>query len=191
MKRRINLLNILWTGLLWLLCCIPVVTVMASSMAAYNTVSGVLWGNDETVPAVFFSGFKRYMKRWILTFLPDALIIAWLVYVIMYLKGHGSGDAAITVLLVVVYAISAVFLGMNLCLTACGGRFGDGPVQLIKLSLFCTFSHPLRTLAAVAVACLCAGAVIFFVPLIVIVPAVFWYLQCRIWNPALKAYSTA
>ena len=64
-------------------------------------------------------------------------------------------------------------------------------MQLIKLSLFCTFSHPLRTLAAVAVACLCAGAVIFFVPLIVIVPAVFWYLQCRIWNPVLKAYSTA
>ena len=188
-KKHINYLNILWTGMLWILCCIPVVTLMASSMAAYNTVNEVLKGSDEGIAEEFFSGFRRYLKRWMLFFLPDALIVAWLIYIIIYLRDHGNGDAADTLLLATVYAISAVVLAINLCLTACGGRFGDGPVQLIKLSLFCAFSHPLRSAAAVAVTVMMAAAVVYCIPLIVIMPAALWFFQCLIWNGALKFYS--
>ena len=188
-KRRINYLNILWTGLLWLLCCIPLVTAVASSMAAYNTVSETLKGSDDTVLESFFSGFKRYLKRWILMFIPDTLIIAWLVYVMICLRNNGNADTTAGLLFAMVTVISAVFLGINLCLIACGGRFGDNPSQLIKLSLFCAFSHPLRTVASVACAVLMAAAVRLCVPLIVIMPGALWYIQSLIWNGVLKYYS--
>ena len=188
-KRQVNYLNILWTGLLWLICCIPVVTVIASSMAAYNTVSEILKGSDESAAESFFSGFKRYLRRWILMLIPDTLLIAWLIYVLITLRNNGSEDTAYTLLLVIVGIVSAVFLAINLCLIACGGRFGDGALQLIKLSLFCTFSHPVRSAAAVVCAVLMAGTVYLCVPLIIIMPAALWYIQCLIWNGVLKYYS--
>jgi uncharacterized membrane protein YesL len=188
-KRRINYLNIVLTGIIWLICCIPIATILSSSMAAYNTVSGILKGEDDPVSEVFFHAFKRYTKRWLAVFIPDALLIVWLIYVIIVLRGHGSGTTASVMLQAVVYVISAIFLGINLSLIACGGRFGDSPLQLIKLSLFCAFSHPLRSLAAVVTAVLMAAAVYLCIPLIIIMPAALWYVQCLIWNGVLKYYS--
>ncbi len=188
-KRRVNYLNIVLTGVLWLICCLPIATILSSSMAAYNTVSGAIKGEDDPVAEVFFRAFKRYTKRWLAVFIPDALLIVWLTYVIIILRGNGSGTTASMILQAVVYVIAAVFLGINLSLIACGGRFGDGPLQLIKLSLFCAFSHPLRSLAAVVTAVLMAAAVYFCIPLIIIMPAALWYVQCLIWNGVLKYYS--
>lgn len=54
--------DLVFANVLWLLCCIPVVTVGASTLGLFTVVNKLAAGEDYTVRTDFFKAFKRDFK---------------------------------------------------------------------------------------------------------------------------------
>ena len=74
-------IDIMYIGILWLLCCLPVITIGASSTAMYYTmVKSVRHGRGH-VSREFFGAFRRNFK---------AATLAWLVFLFLILLWLGN-----------------------------------------------------------------------------------------------------
>lgn len=54
-----KIFNIFWLSILWLLCCIPVVTIVASTIALYYVMLKLVKDEETTVTREFFHSFKQ------------------------------------------------------------------------------------------------------------------------------------
>ena len=54
-----KIFNIFWLSILWLLCCIPVVTIGASTIALYYVMLKLVKDEETTVTREFFHSFKQ------------------------------------------------------------------------------------------------------------------------------------
>ncbi len=66
--------------LLWLLCCIPIVTIGASTSAMYHVMMRIASGEDYRVCKGFFSTFKENFKTRFLLWLTVLLVFAFLFF---------------------------------------------------------------------------------------------------------------
>ncbi len=80
-----KLVDCVWLSILWVICCIPVFTIGASSSALYYSVHKSIRGNRGYTTSNFFSAFKNNFKQATLSGL------VWL-FVVLVL----TGDIAIT-----------------------------------------------------------------------------------------------
>lgn len=179
--------SILWTGILWLLVSLPVITIPAASMAAYHTISQVIRKDRGYLTQTFFRQFGKYLKKWITVSLLDLLILAWLLFDIIYLHGYGT-DFSRT-LSFITYGILAVYLSVNLRLFTFGSRFGGSRLEIFKLSVYATFRHVLTTLLLVLI----LGAGVFLVWLmpwsILVLPGILGYVTELVSEPVLQRYT--
>ena len=72
--------NILLINAMWLLCCLPVFTIGASTCAMYSVMMKLLRGKDPTVWTAFFRAFGQNFKHatyiFLLFLIPGAFILA-------------------------------------------------------------------------------------------------------------------
>lgn len=54
-----KIFNIFWLSILWLLCCIPVITIGASTIALYYVMLKLVKDEESTVTREFFRSFKE------------------------------------------------------------------------------------------------------------------------------------
>lgn len=55
--------NIIWLNILWIVCCIPVITIGASTSALYYMTLKMARDKDSEITAGFFNGFKMNFKQ--------------------------------------------------------------------------------------------------------------------------------
>lgn len=167
LKKKINLLSLLdgerpfWKALssgmdlvylsiLWLFCCLPVVTIGASSAALYDAVVHCCRRGEEGVLDRFFSTFRRELKRCILLWLPGiALIAVWCGSALFVLS---TGDGAMPTLLLANLIVTGILLwGALLWLFPSESRFTLSFGDCWRLALKLAFSHFPATLLLLAV----------------------------------------
>ena len=71
-----SLIDLIWAGLLWLLCSLPVITAGAASTALYYTVVKCIRHDRETVSKCFFHSFRSNFRQATLLWLLCLLYIA-------------------------------------------------------------------------------------------------------------------
>lgn len=71
-----KLVDSVWVSLLWLVCCIPVVTIGASTSALYYTVHKSIRGGRGYTTRNFFSAFKNNFRQ---------ATLSWLVWLVIFL----------------------------------------------------------------------------------------------------------
>lgn len=76
--------NLIVLNILWLLCCIPVITAGAATVAMYYTVFQYLTAEETSVFRPFFKGFRDNFKQATLLWIPSLLIGALLVLDVRY-----------------------------------------------------------------------------------------------------------
>lgn len=74
-----NLVDCLWVSILWLLCCIPIITIGAATTALYYTVHKSILGGRGYTTRNFFKSLKENFKPATLSWL--AVLAVWLVLV--------------------------------------------------------------------------------------------------------------
>ncbi len=83
MRTMMLITNLLCVNALWLLCCIPVITAGASTVAMYSVLHGYIRGEDEVVKP-FFRAFKENFRVvtpvWLVNFLIGAVMVAEIFY---------------------------------------------------------------------------------------------------------------
>ncbi len=179
--------SVLWTGILWLLASLPVITIPAASMAAYHTVSQVIRKDKGYLTQTFFRQLCRYVKKWLTVSFLDLLVLAWLLFDLIYLHGYGT-DFSRT-LTYITCGILAVFLAVNLRLFAFGSRFGGSRLEIFKLSVYATFRHILTTVVLLIVLGACVYVAWLMPWSIVILPGILVYIMSLVSEPVLRKYT--
>ncbi|MGN0416231.1 MAG: YesL family protein [Agathobacter sp.] len=105
-----KLVDCAWLSILWFLCCIPIVTIGASTTALYYTVHKSIRGNRGYTTRNFFGAFKDNFKPATLSWL--AVLVVWLVLVAdimitrqVLMKGSNMGMFFYFFLIVMLFAI--------------------------------------------------------------------------------------
>lgn len=155
--------------LLWILCCIPIFTIGASTTAMFYTSFKMLDNEDSYVTRCFFKSFKENFKQSTLLWL---LAVAILVFLWVDFRFYSSLDAGVMrfVGLVVFGFLLALYAIMMLYLFPYVSRFHCTFKQSLKVSLLLGIRHLPTTIfmaivdAAIVFVCLYYLILFMFMP---------------------------
>ena len=169
----VRVANMLIVSFYWLLCCIPVVTILPSCAALYHCVTRVVMGNGNGVTKDFFASFKGALKPG-LALSAILAVLGLLVYLgvrtgmqIWSTGVFGAVYMAAGVLIVFVGLTALVFIPPVL------SRFEGGMSMVIRLALYFSGRNLLRSVWYVLLLALAVAAIDFFPLLLLILPAVY------------------
>lgn len=174
-------------SLLWLVCCLPVVTIGASTTALYYTVNKVWKNGRGYVAEEFWGSFKMNLKPATLLWavLAAAMVIVQLNLGIVREKMPRNMGIFFTMLY---WFCLFIVWGIQLYAFPALSRF-DMPVGwILKLSIYMCFRHLGRTLVLLAIT-----AAAFFLAyqsllFIIILPFAAHYLYNYLLEPVLKIH---
>lgn len=186
--------TLVWINLLWLLCCIPVITVGASTAAMYRMVFN-LREDKSCKTADFFRAFASNLKQatliWLL--MPVVAFCLYLLY-----SAIGFYSARVLQLAVLAAFLCFLLIAMAVALYAfpltC--YFENTLSGTLSNALTLALSRPLRTLGAMALSLLPVAVFLFFrqafltllVVFVLIVPAVLSYAIAVILRPVFEPF---
>lgn len=74
-----KLANLLWLNILWLVCCIPIITIGASTSAMYYVTLKMIRNEESYIAKSFFKAFKQNLKQatlvWIIIIFASLLLV--------------------------------------------------------------------------------------------------------------------
>ena len=132
-------------NVLYILCCIPIITIGAAQAGLYTGVKVLLDKEDDSSCAkAFFRGFRAGFMKITVTWCLFLVILAALGYTSMtvYVLQQGYSNAPF-ILSVAALCIVALFQSLTSLFHA---RFDCTPWQLIRNAWFITLAHPLQSL---------------------------------------------
>jgi uncharacterized membrane protein YesL len=159
-------------NILWLLCCLPIVTAGASCAAFYYAFVKVLRGERGYIFAEFWKSFRLNLAKGIPLWIIFAVLLLLLSVnrnIAADIGGHYTSLFFICLYTFLFIIISAFALYAFPVLS----RFEMGVVQILKLSVYMTFRYFPSTLALLALGGAVAFAV-YFLPLLIFCVPVFW-----------------
>ena len=146
MQALSTLVDHILLNLLYLLCCLPVVTIGAAQAGLYTAQRALHGDTDDRTPtAAFFrgfcTGFLKVTAAWCMLAIPAALCA----YGIL----TAQSSAAQLICLVLLCLLSLPLTQLPLA----HARFDCTPAQLLRNSVYLTGRYPLQTIAACALLC--------------------------------------
>lgn len=169
-----RLINCVMVSILWLLCCIPVITIGASTAALYNTVHRSVLQEQESVwecfTKTFRQRFKKCTKYWLIMLL--LLVFFFVDWCATYVaKRVGNPLGGMNILCVIAMALILLWSIFLFCYLA---RFPKDKGHILKNSFFMMVGYlPQAVLIAAVTA--------------VLVVLVMWQAVCLFFAPALVA----
>lgn len=174
-----KLADCLILNLLWLLCCIPIVTIGAANTALYYTTQKVIRKEEGSVWSTYWRTFRSNFKQgtilWII-FLALLLLLGLDLYYAYILKGAIS---AMHVFCILLPFILMMVITWSVYCFAYIAHIEDRLGTVLKNCFLICISNPLRTLLLAAGYLLCLLLMIFvsFGPMLIfILPVAYMYL---------------
>lgn len=129
-------MNFLWNmiaiSVLWLICSIPIVTIGASSLAAYYAAAKCVRHHTGKVYAEFFSAFRKNFKQATVFTLVYLVVIALLVVDCVYIYSDASIPLAVLYLF---YFLVLIAFANAMVLFPCMSRFYMSNFRLFRQSV--------------------------------------------------------
>lgn len=169
----VRIANMMIVSFYWVLCCIPVVTVLPASAALYHCVKCVVMGSGSGVSRDFFRAFKGALRPGVLlTVVTEAVgaLICLGIYTGLQIWDAGIFGAAYMALGILIGAVCAATL---VFIPPVLSRFEGGMGVVLRLSMYFAGKHLLRSLGYAALLAAGIWAVDFFPLLLLVVPALY------------------
>ena len=169
----VKVANMIIVSLYWILCCIPVVTVLPACAALYHTVNKVIFGNGNGVTRDFFRAFKDALKPGVALSVIMELVGGLVVFGIY--TGLQIWDAG---MFGTVYMAAGVLIGF-VCLTTliyvapALSRFEGGISVILRLSMCFSMKNQFRSAWFAVLLGLAFWSVDFFPLLLLVMPALY------------------
>lgn len=169
----VRIANMMIVSFFWVLCCLPVVTILPACAALYYTVNKVIFGSGNGVVKAFFKSFVAALKPGILLTVLT-LVFGALIGFGLFTGSRiwdagifGAGYMAAGVL------IAAVVLPMLIFIPPTLSRFDGGISVILRLSMYFSGRKLLRSLWYVALLAAAIWVTEFFPLLLLVVPALY------------------
>ena len=164
-------------SMMWLTCCIPLVTAIPACIALYDAVAHCFRLGDDTLARRFFSTFKKELLRGILVTLLWAAVGFLLNMGYQIICQLGEDSTTWTVFSIFYSVTLFVPLGVACWALALESRFAYRFAELHKTALAFVFAHLPHTFAIVAIFVVGLNVLINFPFFVMILPAAMVHLQ--------------
>jgi uncharacterized membrane protein YesL len=181
-----KLVDLIIISVIWILVCIPVITIGPASAALYYSVVKVIRRERGYLSREFFRSFKTNFK---MGAIAGAIIMA--MSVILYIDrlfAVSHGGTVGFILLGIFNAMAVIVILTSLYLFPVLSRFNTGLKQLFKTAVFLALRHlPTTILLAVIAAAVLIS--IYLLPIVIIVaPAIYTLLSSFLLERVFKKY---
>ncbi len=180
--------NVCYLSVVWLIACIPVITIGAANTALYYTANKVLRHNRGYVWKDFWKAFRTNFKQstivWLVTLGLSALM-CFDTYVMWKFAAAGSGIGKIYIFFTIVLAFVimwAIYVFPYI------GRFANSTKAIMKNALIIAFAHLPKTLLMFAMFIGCAFLLYLFGFLIIFIPALYVWIKSYIMEGIFRKY---
>ena len=171
-------------GILWLICCLPIVTFGASTTAAYYTIIKVVKRQRGTLSREFIQALKKNFKDSVMIHCFYLVIEVFLVFnIYQAYQSLESRDSAVALNQLFIYA---AFLLLFMTLS----RFSMKRNELIQFSFIAMCRHLPITLLLIPIFLASFGAMVLLPVGIIFMPGICLYLYSLIMEPVLRKYMT-
>lgn len=106
MLKASRIASLIWLNLLWLLCCLPIVTIGPATVALNYVIFQYHTGRSDLVLQPFFKSFRRDFKQGLLLGLPVTVLFAVLAFNALYIYGsHPEGFHPLWIPFIIMFLI--------------------------------------------------------------------------------------
>lgn len=150
-----------YLNILWLLCCLPVVTIGASTTALFYVTLKMAEDREEGITGMFFRAFRQNFKPatkvWLILLAVGAFLAvdAW---VLLHIWNQSAFWTLVSALLIVAALVYAIVLMYAFPLVA---RFNNTTLGILKVSLLIGLRYLFCTLLMAAVYVVMGWIVVF------------------------------
>lgn len=187
----VRIANLMLLSFYWVVCCIPVITIIPASAALYHAIAKVVRGNGSGVTRDFFHTVRQECKSGVLLSLICAAAGALLAYG-LFLGNQTRHDGiagvvyfAFGVALALILAPGVLYIPPTL------SRFEGSASVILRLSLYLASQHIFRTLYMLVLLALIVFLVDFYPVLLLILPGVYVDLICTGMEKTMGSYAEA
>lgn len=162
---------------LWILCCLPVISIGASTIALYDTAAHCVRGGEGQMFRRFFRTVKNELLRgFVLTILWA--VLGWLLNAGYQVMTQLAADSQTwTVLSIIYFCTLFIPLAAGCWAVILESRFTNSLGGLHRNAFIFTFAHLPHTIAITALLVLVLNVCINFFPLVMLLPGLLAYLQ--------------
>lgn len=157
-KFVMRILDVLTVNILWLLCSLPIITIGASTCAAFYVTQKMVDDEEGYVSRQFFKGFKDNLKQGTIMWLFTAPSI-YVCYLIWQLISKSDDISFIIILGAILY--TAIIAFVNIYSYAQIARYKNGLKMIIRNSVAITSIYFPRTILMILIVAL-EVAIIFW-----------------------------
>lgn len=169
----VKVANMIIVSLYWVVCCLPVVTILPACAALYHTVNKVVFGNGNGVTRAFFQSFKAALKPGILLSVLT-LVVGGLVAFGVY-TGTRIWDVGIfgTVYMAAGVLIAFICLTTLVYIAPALSRFEGNAGVILRLAMYFSMKNQFRSAWYAILLGLAFWVVDFFPLLLLVMPALY------------------
>lgn len=157
-QRFAMLTNLVILNILWIICCIPVITAGAATSALYNTIFQYHTNADDAILQPFFRGFRNNFKQSTLLFLPLLAALALLGFDLVYLITNGKGTSILFLLIIAVLIVTGILVHLFPLIA----RFEMSQKALLRTALSLALLHLPSTITVIALTLLPFFLLVFY-----------------------------
>ena len=184
-----------YLNLLWFICCIPIVTIGASTTALYYTSLKVVRDENPALTRVFFRSFRENFRQstvlWLIL-LAVGLVLGSDGYIVYHLRASSTGTPAImwTLILALLIAAAVVYAIVLLFVFPLVASVSNTNWAMLKNSFFIGTHYLFCTILVFAVHFAMFFAIVrIFTPLIVFGEGLCALLSAYLMSNVLRACS--
>lgn len=186
-----RLMNFLWNlilvSILWLVCSLPVVTIGASSTAAYYTMAKSVRRHNGTVISEFFHSFRQNFKQATLCTVIYVVILTFLLLDCSYFYNN-QAPYSLELLYLFYAMICMVIVHMHYLFPALS-RFSDRNLKLLRIALVMMFRHLLTSILLLAMFLAAVVGVIWMPWGVLVFPGILVCAHSFITEKILRKYA--
>ena len=175
-------------SLLWLLCCLPLVTMFPASVALYDCVVHCVHGDEDGVFRRFFVTLRDEVFRGIL------INLLWLGVLTVFIAGFGivntlgEGNSVFAVYSAIYAGTLVIPLSMLAWMIPLQARFQFGFFELHRKAMSFAIVHLPTTAAMIGILLLGVLVSIVILPMLVLIPAILVTMQAALTEKVLKRF---
>lgn len=172
-----KIVDSMWLSILWLISCIPLITIGAATTAMYYTVNKYICHDRGNLASEYFHSFKMNFKQatiiWIIIAIVSS-IVCFDYFVLYRFAQEGKGFGNYIIFLII---ITLLLMMWGIYIFPYCARFEDTTKMVIKNTLIIALSN-FQWSFAMVVLLLCMVIVVIVCPLmIVIVPTIYQLIK--------------
>lgn len=181
--------SLLELSLLWLVCCLPMVTVIPACAALFHTTVHIVAQDRPGAVTYFWKNFCHGLGKKII--LGIGVFTSAVILITCLDLGRQLSERTNWGFLYLgaVWTLALLFLGISFHLPYVCAELEIGKMSAVRVSLYFTLRFPLKTCLMGALLALCVLGVWFYAPVIFLAGAAYPAVTRKMWLKALQAFA--